>query len=101
MEFLNGWAEFELGAENRTRAASFKSSFLNVIKSVFSGMSRAIIHNSDFENASQAIGAIDAHFANRNEFYRLHPKRAGRKLWGQERSEAEFLEENNCKDPRY
>jgi uncharacterized protein len=31
----------------------------------------------------------------------LHPKRAGRKLWGNERSEPEFREENNCKDPKY
>jgi hypothetical protein len=30
----------------------------------------------------------------------LHPKRAGRKLWGNERSEPEFREENNCKDPK-
>jgi len=101
VEFLNGWAEFDSAPKIELAPLPSRAQFLNVIESVFSGMSRAIIHNSDFENASQAMGAIDAHFANRNEFYRLHPKRAGRKLWGQERSEAEFLEENNCKDPRY
>ena len=74
--------------------------YLNVIESVFSGMSRAVIHNSDFKDAAQARDAIDAYLADRNEFYRLHPKRAGRKLWGHERSEAEFREENNCKDPK-
>jgi hypothetical protein len=39
-------------------------------------MSRAVIHNSDFKDAAQARGAIDAYFVNRNEFYKLHPKRA-------------------------
>jgi hypothetical protein len=64
-------------------------------------MSRALIHNSNFKDAAQARGAMDAYFSNRNEFYRLHPKRAGRKLWGRERSEAEFREEYNCKEPKY
>jgi hypothetical protein len=88
VEFLNGWAEFDSAPKIELAPLPSRAQFLNVIESVFSGMSRAIIHNSDFENASQAMEAIDAHFANRNEFYRLHRKRAGRKLWGQERSEA-------------
>ena len=75
--------------------------FLNVIESVFSGMARAIIHNSDYASADAAKAAIDRHFADRNEHFRLHPKRAGRKIWGQEREPAAFSTANNCKDPLY
>ena len=75
--------------------------FLNVIESVFSGMARAIIHNSDYSGAAAAKGAIDRYFAERNEYFRLHPKRAGKKIWGLERVPSTFAEGNNCKDPRY
>jgi len=75
--------------------------FLNVIESVFSGMARAIIHNSDYHSLDAAKAAIDRHFKNRNEHFREHPKRAGRKIWGAERVESEFQESNNCKDPLY
>jgi transposase len=33
--------------------------FLNIIESVFSGMSRAIIHNSDYQSAEECMLAID------------------------------------------
>lgn len=75
--------------------------FLNVIESVFSGMARAIIHNSDYKTLDAAKGAIDRYFADRNAHFKLHPKRAGRKIWGKERELALFSEANNCKDPRY
>jgi hypothetical protein len=71
------------------------------LASVFSGMARAIIHNSDFQSADAAKGAIDGHFENRNEHFRKYPKRAGRKIWGAERVQSEFLDSNNCKDPLY
>ncbi len=74
--------------------------FLNVIESVFSGMARAIIHNSDYSSAEAAKDAIDQYFKERNEHFR-HPKRAGRKIWGQERVPGEFSEAHNCKDPLY
>src|SRR5258708_26862362 len=76
-----------------------RAQFLNVIESVFSGMSRAIIHNSNFENSSQASDSIDPYFLNQNEFYKIHPKRAGRKIWQHETCGAVFKEDNNCKDP--
>jgi len=101
VEFLNGWADFDCAPQVELAPLPSRAQFLNVIESVFSGMSRAVIHNSDFKDATQARDAIDAYLADRNEFYRLHPKRAGRKLWGHERSEAEFREENNCKDPKF
>jgi hypothetical protein len=75
--------------------------FLNVIESVFSGMARGIIHNSDYCSVEAAKGAIDRYYAERNEYFRAHPKRAGRKVWGRERVLSEFHESNNCKDPFY
>jgi len=75
--------------------------FLNVIESVFSGMARAIIHNSDYESLANCMLAIDRYFAERNEHFQKHPKRAGNKIWGKERAEASFSESNNCKDPKY
>jgi hypothetical protein len=75
--------------------------FLNVIESVFSGMARGIIHNSDYHSVEATKDAIDRYYAERNEHFRVHPKRAGRKIWGQERVQSEFHEGNNCKDPLY
>jgi transposase len=75
--------------------------FLNVIESVFSGMARAIIHNSDYPSVEVARQAIDQYFAQRNEHFSQHPKRAGQKLWGKERVPSIFAEGQNCKDPLY
>ena len=77
------------------------SQFLNVIESVFSGMARAIIHNSDYPSVEAAQEAIDRYFARRNEDFALHPKRAGQKIWGKERVPSMFAEGQNCKDPMY
>jgi transposase len=75
--------------------------FLNVIESVFSGMARAIIHNSDYQSVEEAKEAIDRYFLDRNRHYQDHPKRAGKKIWGLERVSSEFNSSNNCKDPSY
>jgi transposase len=75
--------------------------FLNVIESVFSGMARAIIHNSDYPSADMCKAAIDRYFAERNQHFREHPKRAGNKLWGAEIVPPVFAEGQNCKDPRW
>lgn len=75
--------------------------FANVIESVFSGMSRAIIHGSDYASVEGAKVAIDRYFAERNAHFRLHPRRAGQKIWGEERVASAFSEGQNCKDPRY
>ena len=77
------------------------SQFLNVIESIFSGMARAIIHNSDYPSVEAAHEAIDRYFARRNEDFAQHPKRAGRKIWGKERVPSMFAEGQNCKDPMY
>jgi transposase len=75
--------------------------FLNVIESVFSGMARAIIHNSDYPSVKAASEAIDRYFEERNRHFRENPRRAGKKIWGKERTEAAFDPANNCKDPAY
>ncbi len=75
--------------------------FLNVIESVFSGMARAVIHNSDYESVEDCIAAINRHFKERNQVFKENPKRAGKKIWGKEREKSVFKESNNCKDPFY
>lgn len=75
--------------------------FLNVIESVFSGMARAVIHNSDYSSVPICMAAIDRHFAERNRYFKEHPKRAGKKLWGKELVPAVFSEAQNCKDPAW
>jgi hypothetical protein len=75
--------------------------FLNVIESVFSGMARAVIHNSDYCSVDAAKSAIDKYFLDRNSHFGKNPKRAGKKIWGDEREQAVFSIANNCKDPRY
>ena len=78
-----------------------RAQFLNVIESVFSGMARAIIHNSDYQSIEEAMQAIDRYFADRNHYFKESPKRAGNKIWGQERVVTAFSASNNCKDPAY
>jgi len=78
-----------------------RAQFLNVIESVFSGMARAIIHNSDYQSVEEAMKAIDQYFAERNAYFKANPKRAGNKIWGKERVAPAFRESNNCKDPAY
>jgi len=75
--------------------------FLNVIESVFSGMARAIIHNSDYKTIDDAKSAINRYFAERNDHFQKYPRKAGKKIWRKEREPAAFSAANNCKDPRY
>jgi transposase len=75
--------------------------YLNVIESVFSGMAKAVIHNSDYQSVEEAMAAIDRHFLERNGYFAKNPKRAGKKIWGQELVASEFSESNNCKDPKF
>jgi hypothetical protein len=75
--------------------------FLNVIESVFSGMARAVIHNSDYADVCEAKSAISQHFNERNEHFLVNPRRAGKTIWGSERVLSAFNETNNCKDLRY
>ena len=78
-----------------------RAQFLNVVESVFSGMSYSIIQNSNYNSVEEAKKAIDRYFLERNEHYRNNPKRAGGKLWGNERVYPQFIEGQNCKNPRW
>lgn len=96
-------AKAELGQLPRVETAPLPvgAQFLNVIESVFSGMARAIIHNSDYSSIDHAKTAIDRYLEARNVNFQLNPRRAGKKIWGQEREPAMFDAANNCKDPHY
>jgi transposase len=75
--------------------------FLNVIESVFSGMSKAILHNSNYQSVDECKAAIDRYFSDRNRFFKNNPKRAGNKIWGRERVATVFRDANFCKDPNW
>lgn len=78
-----------------------RAQFLNVIESVFSGMAKAIIHNSDYQSMEECKTAIDRYFKERNQQFKAHPKRAGGKIWGKELVPSRFHAANNCKDPKW
>lgn len=101
IDLNNSVAVTEGGPLIETAPLPAGAQFLNVIESIFSGMARAIIHNSNYESMDAAKAAIDRYFEDRNANFLQHPKRAGKKLWGNERQLAEFSDANNCKDSRY
>jgi transposase len=74
--------------------------FLNVIESVFSGMAKAIIHNSNYESKEAAKRAIDRYFRERNDFFKKNPKRVGKIIWGKELVPSTFSEAQNFKNPK-
>lgn len=86
---------------NLAAALPSGAQFSNVIESVFSGLARAILHNSNHQSGFGCKEAIDRYFADRNQAFLEHPRRAGHKICGKERVEAVLREENNCKDPRW
>lgn len=65
--------------------------FVNVIESVFGGMKKAVIQNSNYASKSAMEAAIDRHFAERNIFFKKNPKRAGNKIWDKQAFEVEEL----------
>src|SRR6185437_210610 len=73
------------------------SQFLNVIESVFSGLAKAVIHNSNYESVEACMAAIDRHFKERNAYFQLNPKKAGKMIWGEEVVAPVFSDSNNCK----
>lgn len=98
--------KFEYRKSNQTPMVKLaplpaRAQFLNVIESVFSGMSQSIIQNSDYESVAAAKDAIDRYFRERNTYFKKNPKRAGGKLWGNELVPSKFSESNNCKNPKW
>lgn len=57
------------------------SQFLDVIESVFSGMKKGVIHNSDYQSETEMKTAISRYFLERNDYFKENPKRAGKKIW--------------------
>lgn len=78
-----------------------RAQFLNVIESVFAGLATSIIHNSDYPSMDEAKKAIDRYFADRNTFFKKHPKRAGNRIWLKEKVPSAFDEGQNCKHHRF
>jgi len=65
------------------------SQFLDVIEAVFSGMKQAVVHHSDYRDATEMKKAISLHFSERNAHFRENPRRAGKKIW-----EIDFFDDN-------
>jgi hypothetical protein len=78
-----------------------RAQFLNVIESVFSGLSQSVIHNSNYQSVEEMKAAIDRYIAERNEYFRLNPHKAGNKIWGSEQAPSYFSVSHNCKNPRF
>lgn len=72
--------------------------FLNVIESVFCGLAKAVIHNSDYTSTDECKAAIDLHFTTRNLHFQASPKQAGRKIWGKELVKAHFSETHHTRN---
>ena len=66
---LNKHAEPDGCLVMKTAPLPAGAQFLNVIESVFSGMARAIIHNTDYPSVEAAKEAIDVYFSERNAHF--------------------------------
>ncbi len=101
VQFLNEWAKHDNAPEITLLPLPSCAQFLNVIESVFSGMARAVIHNSDYASVEEAQAAISRYLRERNEHFSRNPRRAGKTIWKREQVPSSFSEANNCKDRRY
>jgi transposase len=75
-----------------------KAPHLNVIESVFSGLSKSVIHNSSYGSLDECKTAINKYFNKRNQYYRDNPKKAGKKIWGKEKVIPVFDKANICRN---
>src|SRR5688572_28610720 len=98
---LNEWADHDRAPVLKVLPLPSSSQFLNVIESVFSGLARAVLHNSDYGNLEEAKKAVARYIDERNLAFQENPRRAGRSIWKAERVPSVFHEANNCKDLRY
>ncbi len=98
---LNSLASAGKGPRVEVLPLPSSAQFLNVIESVFSGLARAVVHNSNYSSIEDAQTAISRYLEERNRAFQENPRRAGRTIWGQERVPSTFAEVNNCKDPKY
>ena len=88
---LNTWNEAgDLGPIIEFVPLPSSAQFLDVIEAVFSGMKKAVVHNSDYQSKEEMKIAISTHFRDRNHFFKGNPKRAGKKIW-----EIDFFDDHN------
>lgn len=99
--FLNEWAPHERAPVLKVVPLPTSAQFLNVIESVFSGLARAVLHNSDYPSLDEAKAAVARYIDGRNMAFRKKPRKAGQSIWRMERVPSRFRESNNCKDSRY
>ena len=71
--------------------------FLNVIESVFSGLAKSVIHNSNYTDVGECQHAIDLYFKKRNKHFQENPHKAGNKIWGKELVPPHFDKAHKCK----
>jgi hypothetical protein len=98
LEELNSDSHRQVHQNPMIKLAPLPSSaqFLNVIESVYSGLAKAVIHNSDYQTLEECKLAIDLHFQERNDYFLKNPKQAGKKIWGKEIVKPVFDEANHC-----
>jgi transposase len=101
VEFLNDWAAYDRAPKIVLVPLPARAQFLNVIESVFSGMARAVIHNSNFADETSAKKMLDGYIEQRNTYFLSHPRKVGNKIWRSERLPSIFDETANFKDPSY
>ncbi|MGN6638524.1 MAG: IS630 family transposase [Mucilaginibacter sp.] len=93
-----------IGEHNRQHRPEIKlaplpahTQYLNVIESVFGGLAKTVIHNSDYKSVEDCQQAITTYFEIRNNHFQQNPKRAGKKIWGKEPVAPNFSETHNCR----
>jgi hypothetical protein len=101
LTLLNDRASRDRRPRIETLPLPTSAQFLEVIESVFSGMARAALHNSDYATLEDAQAAVTRYFEERNDAFRREPRRAGRAIWGMEPVLTSFSKANNCKDCRW
>jgi transposase len=73
-----------MGASIEVIPLPTSAQFLNVIEGVFSGVMRAVVHNSDYASEEEMKSAISKHFCERNLFFKANPRRVGKRIWEME-----------------
>ena len=80
-EFNQATRKLEAGPLIELVPLPTSAQFLNVIEGVLSGMTRAVINNSDYNSPDDMRVAISRHFTERNKHFRDNPRRAGKAIW--------------------
>ena len=99
LETLNAQAASDRAPRLEVLPLPSSAQFLNVIESVYSGMARAVLHNSDYATVEDAHAAVARYLEERNAAFLKDPRRAGKSIWLAERVPSKFEESNNCKNP--